>query len=100
MKIAVEGNIIDTEDIYKITDIQPVPLPVGRGSCSKYTSIATYYQFEIKFFNHKEYVIVSDIPLEAGKPKLIELRNKIISFCSDNQITIPHLKLNPDNINS
>ena len=93
MKIAIEGSVIETENVYMITDIHPVLVSSGCHSSPP----TNYYEFEIKFFNDKEKIIRSHIPSEEGKPKLIELRNKIISYWSDNQISIPHLKLNPDN---
>ncbi len=97
MKIAVNGYIIDTENIYTIGEIKKNHYYAGN---------IWYHFFEIVSLNNK--VIEIDIKfdnetlnnkhlLELSIMKIDRFRNSIIKVWSDNQSTIPQFNLD-DNV--
>lgn len=88
MKIAINGEIIDTENIYKI------------GNINFCLNEGVQYYFQIEFFNKKilavtKYAEGYHIPKEIDKKylKLSEFRDSIIKIWSENQSTIPQFNL-------
>lgn len=85
MKIAINGEIIDTCDIWKISEI------IDGG---------WFAQFEISFLGERKSIIVGvsseyvGLKTHAAKlPKLISMRTKIVNIWSENQSTIPQFNL-------
>ena len=88
MKIIVQGNAIDTENIYIITDIE-------------YDRDIYYWVFRIIFFNNIKLIVSNGAPPETwkiimskeekekakeiAKNQLIDLRNRIIKVWSENK---------------
>jgi len=82
MKIAVQGNIIDTKDIYRISEVRDL------------TPIQYASTFTIFFYNEKNLEIIEsfmkendDIWKSAKRTyqKVSELRNKVINIWNDNK---------------
>src|ERR1035437_5269384 len=88
MKIIVQGDIVDTENICYITDIE-------------YDRDIYYWVFRIIFFNNIKLIVSNGAPPETwkiimskeqkekakeiAKNKLIDLRNRIIKVWSENK---------------
>jgi hypothetical protein len=117
MKISVIGNIIDTKHIYRITPIEEIMLPIGMNGGNEYI-------FTIKMFNDmidekeldirlscrdydsQKYILIFDIEdmcireseyykLSKQTKQAVEiLREKIVSYWSNNQLDIPKLEFN------
>ena len=86
MKIAINGDIIDTENIYKITKVEKDEI---------------YYEFDylfyIKSFGKNEILVTLDITKDCLRDetiqKLNEFRDSIIKIWSENQSDIPQFNL-------
>lgn len=85
MKIAINGEIIDTCDIWKISEI------IDGG---------WFAQFKISFLGERKSITVGISSEAIGLktcaeklPKLISMRTKIVSIWSENQSTIPQFNL-------
>ena len=91
MKIAINGDIINTKDIYKVTKIQKV-----------------FYDFEFRFsielFNNHEIQVgilewaveekeYTRQELNKAKIKLAKFRQSIIDIWSENQSEIPQFNI-------
>lgn len=93
MKIAINGDIIDTENIYKITKIKRNNLDINQEWC---------HTFEIQLFNNKIIEIIDQFPqkylhnkLENQNiyDKISNFRDGIIKIWSENQSDIPQFNL-------
>ena len=83
MKIAINGDIIDTKNIYKITEIE---LGISGDDYS--------YLFYIKSFNNMITSVYLDNGIsESELNKITEFRNSIIKIWSENQSDIPQFNL-------
>ena len=89
MKIAINGEIIDTENIYRITEIH-----------DSENDGDVMYHFKIMLFNHdykSVYKYSKDCVVDKKDDKnyieLCDFRNKIIKVWSENQPTIPQFNL-------
>lgn len=83
MKIAINGDIIDTKNIYKITEITK---GCGYGD---YT-----YKFDIISFKNKYTTIfLCDNLSESELNKITKFRDSIIKIWSENQPNIPQFNL-------
>jgi len=89
MKIAINGSIIDTKDIYKITEVSDGGWFAG---------------FDIYLFNVKDPIFVSiggddDVPYgnryeyKERIPELEKMREEIIKIWSENQSEIPQFNI-------
>lgn len=112
MKIAVNGNIIDTKHIYKITEIKNALYNSYAGPTDPHY---LGYSFNIDFFNKRELIItISGDDLFPRKPnyawndwykenyeckfqlmkeKIEKLRQSIIKIWLENQSEIPQFNL-------
>jgi len=100
MKISILGNVIDTQNIYQIGQIN--------GSFFLFhpynDEVGDYRNFEIKMYNQKNLTItVPNIKFRATEEqaedilknnldKLNNLRERIIKIWSENQSTIPNFE--------
>lgn len=94
MKIAINGNIIDPENIFIITPIEGLvgyfydgcfhSTEQGKPSDKKYDQ----YRFEIKLFNSNSLSFMNQ-----DKEKITNFRNKIVTIWLNNQSTIPQINL-------
>ena len=85
MKIAINGEIIDTCDIWKISEIYDG---------------GWFAQFEISFLGERKSIAVGVSSEAVGLktytaklPKLISMRTRIINIWSESQSTIPQFNL-------
>ena len=86
MKIAINGDIIDTKNIYKITKVEKDEI---------------YYEFDylfyIKSFANSEILVTLDITKDCSRDETIQKLNKfrdsIIKIWSENQSDIPQFNL-------
>jgi len=86
MKIAINGEIIDTKDIYKITKVE---------------KDEEYYEFDylfyIKSFGKNEILVTLNITKDCLRDetikKLNEFRDSIVKIWSENQSDIPQFNL-------
>lgn len=108
MKIAINGNIIDTKNIYKITKLEEKSINASK-------NLTDHFKFSIKSFNNQEIDIwINGDSLFERKPnyqwndwyledyefkfvllkqKANEFRDSIIKVWSENQSEIPQFNL-------
>lgn len=89
MKLILCGNVIDTELIYKISDIFFAEWI--NGYCYPANQeIANVIAFEIKFLNRSvEQISIDRTP--ENEVKIIKVREELIKFWSTGQIKIPKI---------
>ena len=86
MKISINGDVIDTKGIYKITKVEKDEI---------------YYKFDylfyIKSFANSEILVTLDITKDCSRDETIQKLNKfrdsIIKIWSENQSDIPQFNL-------
>lgn len=91
MKIAINGDIIDTKDIYKITKIKfgdYIECHDGKFRFTETVQIPIIYKFNIKLFNRKNINIK-----HKNLIKIESFRQSIIGVWKENQSEIPQLNL-------
>jgi hypothetical protein len=105
MKIAVNGNIIDTENIYKITKVEiDNIIEESENRFAFYKGHWITISFKIKIFNNKDIQILeslrdfnSFINYKNDKfnsiQKLNKFRDSIIEIWSENQSEIPQFNV-------
>lgn len=87
MKIAINGDIIDTKNIYKIEKIITGYWERHHGELA-WMSKGSDFGFSILLFNKHELIIK-----HYDKFKVESIRNKLIKIWSNNQSEIPQFNL-------
>lgn len=85
MKIAINGSIIETENIYEITPINQIR--------SQYKN---HFGFEIRIFNNELPISINKVALDEQEITVIsdaltKVREGIIALWSNNQSKIPQI---------
>ena len=99
MKIIVNNEIIDTENIYKITDIVNIGGYRYSFMIYMYNDIKIYVEIHpALYYNDDSWYSLKHCTdnkdkLEVVKSKITEIRNNIINVWSNNQTKIPKFNI-------